>query len=71
MHFSATAVLLAALCYPIFAKPLPLDFHDIERRWSEGQSEVCSTTIGQLPGCYVLQWMQSLGRRAVCRPGAA
>ncbi|KAK0265899.1 hypothetical protein LTR35_017083 [Friedmanniomyces endolithicus] len=34
------ALLLAATCSSIvFAKPLPLDFHDIERRWSEGQSE--------------------------------
>ncbi|KAK5688645.1 hypothetical protein LTS10_000623 [Elasticomyces elasticus] len=39
MHFPIIALLLAATCSSVFAKPLPLDFHDIERRWSEGQSE--------------------------------
>ncbi|TKA26959.1 hypothetical protein B0A54_16645 [Friedmanniomyces endolithicus] len=58
------ALLLAATCSSIvFAKPLPLDFHDIERRWSEGQSEVCAAAMGSLPPCYVLAWAQSLIRR--------
>ncbi|KAK0276940.1 hypothetical protein LTR91_013864 [Friedmanniomyces endolithicus] len=40
MHVPLVALLLAATCSPVvFAKPLPLDFHEIERRWSEGQSE--------------------------------
>ncbi|TKA65165.1 hypothetical protein B0A55_09665 [Friedmanniomyces simplex] len=39
MQFPLIAPLLAATCSSVLAKPLPLDFHDIERRWSQGQSE--------------------------------
>ena len=65
-------LLLAAICITVLAAPIPLDFNDIERRWSEGQSEVCHTSIGSLPPCYVLAWVQSMirRRRGVCRPSA-
>ncbi|KAK5133226.1 hypothetical protein LTR08_008061 [Meristemomyces frigidus] len=39
MRFSITALLLAATFSSTLATPLPSDFNDIERRWSQGQSE--------------------------------
>ena len=69
MQFAFITLLLAATCSSVFAKPLPVDFNDIQRRWSEGMSEVCATAMGQLPACYVREWLQSLHRRreaAVC-----
>ncbi|KAI6810873.1 hypothetical protein KC332_g4979 [Hortaea werneckii] len=39
MRFDITLLLFAACSSSTLAKPLPSDFNDIERRWSEGQSE--------------------------------
>ncbi|KAK5111617.1 hypothetical protein LTR85_011795 [Meristemomyces frigidus] len=39
MRLSFTALLLAATFSSTLAAPLPSDFNDVERRWSEGQSE--------------------------------
>lgn len=67
MHFLfTTLLLLLTTTISTNAKPLPYfrsaaaaHFHEIERRWSEGQSEVCR--LGPpLPGCYVLAWVQDL-----------
>ncbi|RMY60222.1 hypothetical protein D0864_13121 [Hortaea werneckii] len=40
MRFDITLLLFAACSSSTLAKPLPSDFNDIERRWSEGQSEL-------------------------------
>ena len=58
--FTTTLLLLAALLTICLAKPIPLgNLDDIERRWFQGESEVC---LANLPGCYVLAWIRSLGR---------
>lgn len=57
---TTTLLLLAALLTICLAKPIPLArLDDIERRWSQGESEVC---IPNLSGCYVLAWIRSLSR---------
>jgi len=63
MRCSIPALLLAATLSTAIAKSLPSNFNDIERRWSEGQSEVCH--LGNQPGCYVLAWAKSVMPR-VC-----
>lgn len=67
MRFSFTALLLAVNFSSTFASPLPSHFNDIERRWSEGQSEVCA--LSGESGCYIFAWVQALVRR-VCRSSA-
>ena len=65
MRFFAITTLLAATLTLAIAKPLPLDMDEIQRRWSQGETEVCCPPSA--PGCYVLAWIRSLGRR-VCLP---
>ncbi|KAK4546588.1 hypothetical protein LTR36_001805 [Oleoguttula mirabilis] len=61
MRFSLTALLLAAtLSTTTLATPLPSDFNGIERRWSEGQSEVCA--LSNQSGCYILAWVQAMAQ---------
>lgn len=61
-----TISLLLSGALQALAKPLPdltaeaalsASLAEIERRWSEGQSEVCSS---QLSRCYVLVWARPL-----------
>ena len=67
MRFSAPIVLLAATLTISLAKPLPAaNLDEIERRWSDGESEVCCQP--NAPGCYVLAWVRSLGRPRVLLP---
>jgi hypothetical protein len=42
MRFSALLVLATFASNNVLAKPIPSEhFNEIERRWSEGESEVC------------------------------
>jgi len=60
MHFTKTVAACAlALITFTSASPLPT-FNDIERRWSEGESEVC---LPLLPACYMHDWLHDLFRR--------
>ena len=61
MRLFASCLLLATLSIQCLAKPRPLSMEDIQRRWSQGESEVCCSP--HAPGCYVLAWFRSLGRR--------
>lgn len=75
MRLLAPALLLAATLTTSLAKPLPIDMDEIQRRWSQGESEVCCTPLG--PGCYISAWFRSLGkgrrgvRLPVCSPSFA
>ena len=62
MRLLTPILLLAATLTTSLAKPLPVDMDEIQRRWSQGESEVCCTpSVG--PGCYISAWFQSLGKR--------
>ena len=61
MRLLAPALLLAATTLSTtLAKPLPISMDEIQRRWSQGESEVCCTPLG--PGCYISAWFRSLGK---------
>jgi hypothetical protein len=68
LFFSIGSLLLAVCIAATHARPTPMDFTDIERRWYEGQSEVCKQVVGTMAPCYVFIWVQSLMRRAVYLP---
>lgn len=60
MRFTKT-VAACALALITFASGSPLPtLNEIERRWSEGESEVC---FPLLPGCYMHAWLHDLLRR--------
>ena len=63
MRLLATLLLLAAVAAtPSFARAVPTTMDEYERRWSQGESEVCACTLGQGTGCYVLAWFRSLSK---------
>jgi hypothetical protein len=67
MRLLTQLLLLAAIITLVLARALPIAIEDVERRWSQGESEVCCIP-SNAPGCYVLAWFRSLGGRRVRLP---
>lgn len=63
MRFNFLLLLAAYNFATTIATPVPSDFDDIERRWSEGQSEVCALIPQSSLGCYIFAWAMSVARR--------